>query len=222
MCHSDEAGFAMTLPTTYTWRPVGDPLRVPYEAPQGRRVNAIGATFTHGPDAGRFVYRTFAALPKNRSKTEGRKATRRTKTQEEVAAKHGLLVAEVGPIDAARFVDFVWEAAGRDEGAPAHWKRERPLMMVVDNYSVHHSKMVNDTREEWEAADIYLIYLPSYCPQLSKIEPVWNDVKHHYLPIRSFERVADLKHNVDAALARKAEQLKQTYTKPTKLLRLTT
>jgi hypothetical protein len=139
----------MTLPATYTWRPAGDPLRVPFEANQGRRVNAIGATFTHGPDAGRFAYRTFAALPKSKRKAEGKKATRRTKTQEEIAAKHGLSLEEVGPIDALRFVDFVWEVAGRPHG-PAHWKRERPLMMVVDNYSVHHSQTVNNMREEWD------------------------------------------------------------------------
>ena len=31
-------------------------LRIAYEAPQGRRVNAIGAYFTHGPIAGRFCF----------------------------------------------------------------------------------------------------------------------------------------------------------------------
>jgi transposase-like protein len=39
------------LPTTYSWFPQGQRLRVPYQAPQGRRVNAVGAYFTHGPDA---------------------------------------------------------------------------------------------------------------------------------------------------------------------------
>ena len=38
---------------------------------------------------------------------------------------------------------------------------------------------------------------------------MWNDVKQHQLPIRSFERVADLKHAVDDALARKAAQVRQ-------------
>src|SRR5262245_57342089 len=38
----DEVGFAPTLPTSYSWYPVGERLKVPYEAPQGRRVNALG------------------------------------------------------------------------------------------------------------------------------------------------------------------------------------
>ena len=43
MCYLDEAGFAPTLPTTYSWSPVGERLEVPYEAPEGRRVVAAHA-----------------------------------------------------------------------------------------------------------------------------------------------------------------------------------
>ena len=39
----DESGFAPTLPTTYTWARVKARARVPYEAPQRRRVNVLGA-----------------------------------------------------------------------------------------------------------------------------------------------------------------------------------
>ena len=39
LCHLDEAGFALTLPTSYSWFLQGERLHVPYEAPQGRRVN---------------------------------------------------------------------------------------------------------------------------------------------------------------------------------------
>jgi len=39
----DEAGFAPTLPMGYTWAREGVRAIVPYEAPEGRRVNVIGA-----------------------------------------------------------------------------------------------------------------------------------------------------------------------------------
>ena len=51
----DECGFAPTLPTTYTWARVGVRVTVPYVAPQGRRVNVIGALAPHGPQP-RLVY----------------------------------------------------------------------------------------------------------------------------------------------------------------------
>lgn len=39
----DESGFAPTLPVTYTWARAAVRARVPYEAPQRRRVNVLGA-----------------------------------------------------------------------------------------------------------------------------------------------------------------------------------
>jgi hypothetical protein len=67
------------------------------------------------------------------------------------------------------------------------------------------------------AANAHLLYLARYCPEQSGIEPIWNDLKQHQLPIRSFEQVADLKHAVDDALARKAQQLQQAHAKTTNI-----
>jgi putative transposase len=39
----DECGFAPTLPTSYSWTLPGGRKFIPYEAPQGRRVNALAA-----------------------------------------------------------------------------------------------------------------------------------------------------------------------------------
>jgi hypothetical protein len=200
------------LPTTYTWFLQGARLRVPYQAPQGRRVNALGAHFTHGPAAGRLEFHSWAVLPKSRAKTP------RTTPQERAAA-HGLTLAEVGPIDGPRLVAFLWQIAGRPLEAAADWKRARPLMIALDNYSVHTGQTVTQARPALAAANVHLIYLARYCPEQSDIEPIWNDVKQHQLPIRSFARVADLKEAVDDALARKAQQLQQTHAKTTKLHR---
>ncbi len=200
----------MTLPPCGSWFLEGERLRVPYAAPQGRRVNVIGAHFTHGPEAGRFAYQSWASLPKSRAKKQ-------RKTAEQVAAAHGLRLDEVGPIDSERLVAFVWRAAGRPDEAAEGWQRERPLMVVLDNYSVHTSQTVADAERVLQAANIHLVYLPSYSPELSRIEPDWNDVKQHQLPVRSFERVAELKQAVDEALARKAHQLRQAAAKTTNL-----
>lgn len=206
VCYLDEAGFSMTLPPCRSWFPQGERLEVAYEAPQGRRVNAIGAHFTHGPDAGRFEYQSWACLPKSRAKKQ-------RKTAEQVAAAHGLGVEEVGPITSERLLAFIWRAAGRVGEASEGWMRERELMVVLDKYSVHKSEVVEAAKEELKAAGVYLEYLPPYSPELSRIEPDWNDIKQHHLPVRSFEKVADLKRAVDEGLARKAHQLQQAHAK---------
>ena len=140
----------MTLPTTYSWFLQGERLAVPYEAPQGRRVNAIGAHFTHGPEAGRLDYQSWAVLPKSRAKQP-------RKTPEERAAAHGLTVDEVGLIDAARVVAFLWQVAGRPAAAPSEWRRERPLMIAWDNYAVHTSQTVGEAQRALAAADVHLV-----------------------------------------------------------------
>jgi hypothetical protein len=195
--------------------PQGQRLHVPYQAPQGRRVNAIGAYFTHGPDAGRLVYQSWAVLPKSRAK-------RPRTTPEARAAAHGLTLDEVGPIDGARVVAFLWQLAGRPADAPPTWTRPRPLYVALDNYSVHTGQIVTDACASLAAAQVHLVPLARYCPEQSGIEPVWNDVKQHHVPIRSFEQVADLKGAVDAALACKALQLQQAHDKSTTLHRVAT
>jgi transposase len=215
MCHLDEAGFAMTLSTAYSWFPIGHRLLVPYHASEGRRVNAIGANFTHGPNTGYFTYQTWAALPKSRAKKQ-------RKRLEERAAAHDLTVDDVGTIDSERVLAFIWHLAGRPVDAPAEWKRTRPLMIVLDNYAVHTSQTVREAQPALVAADVHLVYLPAYCPELSAMEPVWNDVKQHQLSTRSFARVAELKQAVDDALACKAKQLRQAAIKSTNVQRLAT
>ena len=190
----------MTLPTCYSWFPVGEVLRIPYEAPQGRRVNAIGGYFSHGPMAGKLVFETYACLPKS-------KAKKQRKTPEQIALAHGLKSQEVGPIDSDRFLSFIWSAAGRPEVHSEGWKREIPAWFVLDNYSVHTSQQVQDVIPELEAANIFFFYLPSYSPEMSQIEPIWNATKHHDLPVRSHSQVKDLKTAVDGALTTKAGAL---------------
>jgi len=171
-------------------------------------VNVIGAYVTHGPAAGRLDYRSWAVLPKSRAKKP------RT-TPEERAAAHGLTVEEVGPIDAERLVAFLWQVAGRPADAAPTWRRARPLAIALDNDSVHTGQAVRAAQAQLAAANVELVYLARYCPEQSGIEPVWNDVKQHQIPVRSFAQVADLKRAVDDALARKAQQLQRAPTKPT-------
>jgi DDE superfamily endonuclease len=198
--HSDEVGFAQTLPVCYSWTLTGVRLCVPYEAPQGRRVNGIGAYCTHGVEAGRFVYELCASLPKSTAKQP-------RKTPAERAAAHDLAAAQVGTIDGERLVRFIWRVAGRPAIYPEGWQRERPLVIALDNYSVHKCGRVKEERAAFEAAGITLFYLPSYSPELSGIEPIWQDVKHHAMTQRSHAVLGALFRAADEALARKATDL---------------
>ena len=200
----------MTLPTSSSWYPAGERLRIRYEAPQGRRVNVIGAYISHGVETGRFAYETWAALPKSRAK--------QPRPLAEQAATHGLQEAEVGPIDSERLLQFVWRLAGRPAVYPEDWRRERELAIWLDNYSVHKSERVQAERPALERAGITLHYLPSYSPELSQIEPIWHDVKHHRLRQRSHAEVSALKRAVEEGLTQKAADLLATHQETANLL----
>jgi DDE superfamily endonuclease len=201
----------MTLPTNYSWYPRGERLRIPYEAPQGRRVNAIGAYISHGVRAGQFTFTTYAALPASRAK--------KPRPLAEQAAAHDLQEEEVGPIDSERFLHFVWSFAGRPAVHAADWCRERPLVIWVDNYSVHKSDRVQAEQPALARAGITFHYLPSYSPELSKIEPIWRDVKHHDMRERSQTEVRALKEATETALAKKATDLLADHAKTMNSLR---
>ena len=181
----------MTLPNTYSWSPVGKRLYVPYEAPQGRRVNAAGALFH---SSGRFEFLTRARAPKTKRKAISSLAD-------------GLEASELGVLNAEVLIAFIWHIAGRPENAPEDWRRDKPLVIVLDNYSVHVGKRFQQERERWRAADIDLFFLPSYSPELSGIEPLWRDVKQHRMRRLSRDKLLDLKRDVAAALAEKASSL---------------
>jgi len=146
------------------------------------------------------------------------RAKKARKSLAERAAAHGLDVAEVGPIDSERFLQFVWCIAGRPAVYSEDWQRERPMVIWLDNYSVHKSDRVRDERPALERAGITLHYLPSYCPELSKIEPIWHAMKHHEMKERSHTELVALKRAIEEALRKKAAALLLTHRKTVQLL----
>ena len=181
----------MTLSNAYSWSPVGKRVYVPYEAPQGRRVNAVGALFH---TTKRFVFATLARAPQPKRKAVSPLAA-------------GLSEAEMGVLNAEFLMRFIWQVAGRPADAPQDWRRDKPLVIVLDNYSVHKSARFQEERIKWRAADIDLFFLPSYSPELSAIEPLWCDVKQHWMRRLSRDSLLDLKRDVDEVLADKARHL---------------
>lgn len=184
----------MTLSNAYSWSPVGKRVYVPYEAPQGRRVNAVGALFCKSR---RFAFATLARAPQPKRKASSPLAV-------------GLAAEELGVLNAEFLIGFIWRMAGRPDTAPEGWRREKPLVIVLDNYSVHKSARFAEERVQWRAADIDLFFLPSYSPELSGIEPLWGDVKQHRMRRLSRDSLLDLKRDVEAALAEKARALAES------------
>jgi hypothetical protein len=200
--HLDEAGFAPTLPTSYTWARVGTRPVVPYEAPQGRRVNVIGALAAHGPRP-RFVYA---------SRRTGRPTkTPKTPKTPRAAKTPSTGGTSTGRLDSAAFLAFVCQEVAQLpalwDALPPDYVRDRPCTIALDNYSVHHSKLVQAAIPVLERAGVTFFYLPPYSPELSTIEPVWHHTKYTDITTRSYADGDALHQAVSHALDKRAAAL---------------
>jgi putative transposase len=170
------------MPTGYTWARVGERKIVPYEAPEGRRVNVVGALFPFDPDGPSLVF-------ESRCAGQGR-------------------------YDAEAHLRFVHRVANLPALLSDGYRRERPCVIALDNYSVHHSQLVKDKTPLLEAVGVRFFFLPPYSPEMSAIEPHWRQIKYQDLPERSYRTAESLKAAVDEALTRRAERLKAAMPRP--------
>ena len=72
-----------------------------------------------------------------------------------------------------------------------------PRVVVLDNAGIPTSKVVKAARPGLARQGIYLYYLPAYSPELNRIEPVFKQVKHHDMPVRSYTSKAELRKAVE-------------------------
>jgi putative transposase len=82
-----------------------------------------------------------------------------------------------------------------------------PLVVVLDNASLHHSRVVQAALPRLWAKRIYFYFLPPYSPELNGIEPVFRVIKHCDLPERVYTPLTALEAAVDDAYTRFEEQL---------------
>jgi putative transposase len=83
-----------------------------------------------------------------------------------------------------------------------------PRVVVLDNASLHVSKVTKAARPDLAKAGIYLYYLPPYSPELNRIEAVFKQVKHHEVPTRSYTSRAELRAAVEQGFAAYRDKLR--------------
>jgi putative transposase len=83
-----------------------------------------------------------------------------------------------------------------------------PRVVVLDNASLHVSKVVKAARPALAALGVYLYYLPPYSPELNEIEAVFKQVKHHEIPQRSHTTKEGLREAVEQGFDRYRHKLR--------------
>ncbi len=176
----DEAGFAPTLPTGYTWARSGIRALVPRQDKRNRRVNVLAALAQDGlePEL------VWTAMP----------------TKIDAGVLLEFVCARIARLPGGAVVLAA---------PPPGWQRVRPCTIVLDNASAHLAHAFKDHRGELAALGVELFYLPAYSPELNRIERLWRSVKYEDMPVRAYTTIEDLKAAVDHAMVRRAAGLQR-------------
>lgn len=62
-------------------------------------------------------------------------------------------------------------------------KSKKPKLIVLDNAPAHRGDEFEEELEELEKLGIFVMFLPSYAPELNLIELLWRKIKYEWLPL---------------------------------------
>ena len=83
---------------------------------------------------------------------------------------------------------------------------ENPVVIVLDQASIHTSHAIADKEVEWEEQGIYLFWLPTYSPQLNPIEILWKFMKYYWIEIEAYRCWSSLVDYVERVLSQFGEK----------------
>ena len=103
------------------------------------------------------------------------------------------------------FDAFVEMYAGKYE------ETKLPCWVVLDNASIHRSRLFKEKLEDWQQRGVCLHFLPPYSPELNLIEILWRKVKYEWLPLDAYQSYGHLKKWVLEILGNVGEKFQITF-----------
>ena len=85
---------------------------------------------------------------------------------------------------------------------------KKPTVVVLDNARVHTSCKFKEQLPIWQKRNLFVFYLPAYCPHLNLAETLWRKLKYEWLRPEDYLKVDDLYYAVNLALAAVGKTLK--------------
>lgn len=73
---------------------------------------------------------------------------------------------------------------------------DEKIVIILDNAPVHRSEEFQEAIDKWEEKNIFFYFLPTYSPELNKIEILWRFIKYSWLPLESYIDKSSLAENL--------------------------
>lgn len=104
------------------------------------------------------------------------------------------------PLQGRMTADFFIQSVERLLKQREQEKEETPVVLVLDNASVHRARAVHGRRAYWKKRGLRLLFLPPYCPHLNRIERLWQQIKYRWIEPLAYASFDSLCHNVTSIL----------------------
>ena len=78
---------------------------------------------------------------------------------------------------------------------------EKETWIVLDNSPIHRSEEFEEKIEEWAKPGLKIYFLPIYCPDLNKIEMLWEKIKYDWLLLKAYGSYKNLCQELDKVLS---------------------
>ena len=62
----------------------------------------------------------------------------------------------------------------------------KPAVLVLDNARIHKTDKILKHLEQWQQSNLYIFYLPPYCPHLNIAETLWRVMKGKWLEVKDY------------------------------------
>lgn len=79
-------------------------------------------------------------------------------------------------------------------------KIKKETIIVLDNASIHQNKKLWEKEKEWSEKGLKIFFLPTYSPQLNKIEIMWRFMKYKWLEASAYSSYKNLVKAVENIL----------------------
>jgi transposase len=77
---------------------------------------------------------------------------------------------------------------------------DNPVVVVMDNASIHKSEAVTAKMEDWDRRGLTLYFLSTYSPELNLIEILWRKIKYEWIPNSAYAGMAFLRSAISDIL----------------------
>lgn len=78
----------------------------------------------------------------------------------------------------------------------------KQTVIVLDNASIHKSKIIQNQLKFWKSRGLYIFYLPPYSPHLNIAETLWRKIKKEQIDPINYTDKETLFYSVNRCLAR--------------------